>query len=624
MSDVRRRGYWRRIGVVDLSRESVKLLDPGESIYKRFLGGKGLGAKLLLDNSPPRASPLSPDNPIIFIVGPMEGLVVAGAARIGAQFKSPLTGFFGESYSGGYLGTEFAKAGFDAIIIRGESKKPVYIFVEDGSIEIRDAAHLWGLDAYETEKEIWREHGEIMPAVIGPAGENLVKFANIVHGLYMHKQKGLRGGFFGRTGGGAVMGSKKLKALVVRGSLRIEAGDPELLGRLREKIVKLAKEKLKGLSKYGTSGIMALTNSTGSLPSRYFIDGSFDGYDKIGPETYNSTVVKKHTTCYACAVRCGRHSVIEEDGEKIETHGPEYETLYAMGALTGVDDLNAIVKANELAGRLGFDTITGGNVVALAMYLGEKGRLRDEEVEFRFGNPEALVKSMELIAYRRGIGDILAEGAKIAAEKLGEPEAAVHAKGLEPPGYDPRALKGAALAYGVSVRGACHLRHIAYRPCLVGQHPFKPEVKVDRLSYEGHAEYVLEEEDFYALVDSLIICKFYTLPVIGPLLWEGLREVYRAATGVEASVSDLKLIGERINNLIRVFNLREGLKREDDKLSRRLYREALKKGESSGEIIDEEKYEEMLSKYYNLRGWTQEGRPTPEKLRELELTEYVE
>lgn len=617
MSRVREGGYWGRIGIVNLSKRVVRYWEPDRRLYRGFLGGLGIGVKLLIDRSPPRVDPLAPENVLVFAVGPVEGLSLAGAARVGSFFKSPLTGFFGESFCGGYLGTELARAGFDGIVVEGASDKPVYLLVEDGKIEVRDAGHLWGLDAYEAERELWKEHGEVMTAAIGPAGENLVRFANIVHGLYLHEKKGLRGGFFGRTGGGAVMGSKRLKALVIKGNLGVEAGDPKLLEELRSKVVKLARERLRSLTKYGTSAIMTLTNSTGSLPTRYYQDGSFPGYEKIGPETMNQTIVKKRVACFACPVACGRHTEIDD----LRLEGPEYETLYALGPLTYVDDLEAIARANDAANRLGLDTITAGNVIALAMYLTEKKIIREEG--FRFGDGGALVKAMELIAYRKGIGDVLAEGARKAAERLGAPDAAIHVKGLEFPGYEPRALKAVALAYAVSARGACHLRHVAYRPCLVGKHPFNPEVGVDRLSYEGHVEYVVELEDFHAIVDSLILCKFYTLPVIGPLLWNGVAEVYRAATGASISLRELRKIGERINNLIRLYNLREGLRREDDALPPRLYREPLASGPSKGEIIDKARFEEMLDEFYRLRGWSSEGVPGEEKLEELGLTGYA-
>jgi aldehyde:ferredoxin oxidoreductase len=618
MVGVRRGGYWNKIGLVNLSSKSVKYLEFNEPLYEKYIGGVGLGAKLLIDNTSPRIEPLSSENLLIFSIGPVEGLVLPSAARMAAVFKSPLTGFFGESLCGGYIGTELARAGFDALVVKGVSTDPVYLIVEDGRVEIRSASHLWGLDTYTTEKELWSELGEVMTASIGPAGENLVRFACIVHGLYMHEKKKLRGGFFGRTGGGAVMGSKKLKAIAIRGNYKIEPIDDGKFIEFRDRVVRLAREKLQTLTKYGTSAIMALTNSTGSLPTRYYEGGSFPGYEEMGPETFNKLYVKKRITCFACPVACGRHS---ETSDGLEMEGPEYETLFALGPLTYIDELEAILRANDLANRLGLDTITTGNVIAFAMYLAEKKLIKEEWL--RFGDGEALVKAVEMIAYRRGLGDILAEGVKRASEKLAASEYAVHVKGLEFPGYEPRALKGVALAYAVSARGACHLRHVAYRPNLIGAHPFNPEIKVDRLSYDGHVEYVAELEDFHVIVDSMILCKFYCLPIIGPLLWRELSEIYYLATGKSINPAELRRKGEIINNLIRVYNLREGLKKDDDMLPPRMYSEPLKFGASQGQNIDPERFMKMLDEYYRLRGWSDQGKPLPKKLEELGLKEYI-
>ena len=619
MSRVRRGGYWNKIAVVDLSTKSVGYLESNDSLYTNYIGGIGLGLKILIDNTPPKIDPLSPDNLLVFAVGPVEGLILPSAARIASIFKSPLTGFFGESLCGGYIGTELAKAGLDAIVVKGASTNPVYLLVEDDRVEIENASHLWGLDTYETEKELWSELGEVMTASIGPAGENLVRFACIVHGLYMHEKKKIRGGVFGRTGGGAVMGSKKLKAIAIRGEYKIESADDERLHKFRENVIKLAREKLQTLTKYGTSAIMSLTNSTGSLPTRYYQGGSFEAYEKIGPETFNKLYVKKKITCFACPVACGRHS---EDSDGLQTEGPEYETLFALGPLPYIDDLRTIVKANDLANKLGLDTISMGNVIAFVMYLAEKKIIKDEWLSF--GDGKALLKAVEMIAYRRGLGDILAEGVKKASEKLDASKYAVHVKGLEFPGYEPRALKGVALAYAVSARGACHLRHVAYRPNLVGLHPFNPEIKVDRLSYEGHAEYVVELEDFHAVVDSMILCKFYCLPVIGPLLWRELSELYYIATGRSINPNYLRKKGETINNLIRIYNIREGLRRDDDILPTRIFSEPLEFGASKGEKIEFEKFMKMLEDYYRLRGWSDSGIPSPRKLEELGLNEYIQ
>jgi aldehyde:ferredoxin oxidoreductase len=600
------KGYAGKILRVNLSKSEVNVKDLPEEMCKEYIGGKGFGVKVLLEETKPKMDPYDPANPLIFATGPVNGLALSGASRSCAVFKSPLTGIWGESQCGGFFASYQKFAGYDMIIIQGKSEKPTYITIDDEKIEIRDATHLWGKDSYETEDIIKKDHGVKFQVVsIGPAGENLVKYACISHD---------KGRQFGRCGAGAVMGSKKLKAIAVRGSGTIEVSKPDELDDFRKELNEKIKARLKSLTEYGTAAMMALTNTTGTLPTRNWTEGSFDGFEKINAEAMKKNIVKYSKACYACAVACGKISKVEAGlyaGTEVE--GPEYETLFALGSLCGNDNLESIARANEVCDRLGLDTISTGNVLAFAMECYEKGLITQKDtggIELTFGNHEAMIATIRKIAYREGIGNILAEGVKKAAKLIGRgsEKFAVHVKGLEPPGYDPRGLKGVALAYAVSCRGACHLRHLAHRPNLTGTHPFR-EGKVDRFSYDGQAEIIKEQEDFYTIIDCMVLCKFLSLPTIGPILWEELERLYSIITGAKVKRANLISAAERVHNLIRLFNMREGIGPSDDDLPERLKTEPLKKGASEGQIVKSEELGRMRNRYYELRGWDESGKP---------------
>jgi aldehyde:ferredoxin oxidoreductase len=599
------KGYAGKILRVDLSRKEVSLRKLPEKMCKEYIGGKGFGAKILFEEVEPKVDPYSPTNLLIFATGPVNGLMLSGAAKFCAVFKSPLTGIWGESQCSGYFAPQLKYAGYDMIIIQGRSEKPVYLIIEDEKIEIRDATHLWGKDTFKAEEIIKNDHGEKFQVLsIGPAGENLVRYACISHA---------RGRQFGRCGAGAVMGSKKLKAVAVRGSGTIEVSRPKELQDFRRELNENIRERLKSLIDYGTPAIMALTNTTGTLPTRYWTQGEFEGFEKVNAEAMKKELIERSKACFACTVACGKISKVKKVPhvlplgsfailEETEVEGPEYETLFALGSLCGNDNLESIAKANEICDRLGIDTISAGNALAFAMECYEKGiitRKDTEGIELTFGNHEAMITTLRKIAYREGFGNILAEGVRKASEIIGKgcEKFAVHVKGLEPPGYDPRGLKGVALAYTVSCRGACHLRHIAYRPNLTGSHPFR-EGKIDRLAYEGQADMVKEQEDFYTLIDSMVLCKFVCLPTIGPILWDELAKLYSIITGIDIGRTELLTTAERINNLVRSFNLREGISRKDDVLPERFLKEPLK-----GQVVEKEKLDKMLDRYYKLRGW---------------------
>jgi aldehyde:ferredoxin oxidoreductase len=588
-------GYAGKILRVDLTKGKTtnELLE--KELASLYVGGKGFGSKIIFEETKPGMDPYDTANLLIFATGPVNGTLLSGAAKFCAVFKSPLTEIWGESQCGGYFAPQLKFAGYDMVIIRGGSEKPVYLIIEDEKVELKDASYLWGKDTFETDEIIKKDHDEGFQVLsIGPAGENLVRFACITHD---------KGRQFGRCGAGAVMGCKRLKAIAVKGSGSIEIAKPEKLDEFRRELNDRIRERLKSLTEYGTPAIIALTNATGTLPTRNWQEGEFEGVEEINAEAMKKKLVKRSKACYACTVACGKISKVETGpyaGTEVE--GPEYETLFALGSLCGNDNLESIAKANEICDRLGIDTISAGNALAFTIECYEKEIITKEDtggIELTFGNHEAIITALRKIAYRQDLGNILAEGVKRASEIIGKGSRkfAVHVKGLEPPGYDPRGLKGVALAYAVSCRGACHLRHIAYRPNLTGSHPFR-EGKIDRLAYEGQAEMVKEQEDFYTLIDSMVLCKFVCLPTIGPIIWEELTKLYSIVTGIEVGIKDLLMVAERINNLVRSFNLREGVSRKDDVLPERFVKEPLK-----GQVVEKEKLDKMLDRYYKLRGW---------------------
>ncbi len=585
------KGYAGKILRVNLSQRKIQTENLPEGMCKEYIGGKGFGAKILYEETAPRTAPYDPSNPLIFATGPVNGITLSGAAKFCAIFKSPLTEIWGESQCGGYFAPQLKYAGYDMIIINGRSEKPVYLTIKDEETRLNDARHLWGGDTFETERTIKKDHGKEKQVLsIGPAGENLVRYACISHA---------EGRQFGRCGAGAVMGSKRLKALAVSGSGSIEISKPDEFDAFKRELNGKIRERLKSLKEYGTSPIIALTNTTGTLPTKYWAEGRFEGFEKINATAMKS-IVKRNKACFACSVACGKVSEIKEGPYAgVVVEGPEYETLFAFGSLCGNDSLDSIAKANEVCDRLGMDTISAGNVIAFAMQCYEKGLITKEDTKgenLMFGNHEAIISVLSKIAQREGIGEILAQGVRKAARIFGKgaERLAVHVKGLEPPGYDPRGLKGVALAYAVSCRGACHLRHMAYRPNLTGKHPFM-KGKIDRLSYTGQAIIVKEMEDFYTLIDAMVLCKFVCLPTIGPILWKELASLYSIVTGVKVEKKELVRLATRIINIVASFNKREGKNRAYDTLPERFTKERVE-----GQIVKKEKLEKMVDEYHKI------------------------
>ena len=608
-------GYAGRILRVDLSTGNTKIEPLKEETAKKYIGGIGLGIRLLIDNSKPGVDPLSPENPLILTTGPFSG-TIAPTGGNGHAFvaKSPLTNGVGEAKAHGFFGSELKRAGYDAVIFEGKAEKPVYVWIDDDSVQLMDAKHLWGKSPQETEDIIKEELGDyyIRVASIGLAGEKLVRIACIIN----DKTRAA-----GRCGLGAVMGSKNLKAIAVRGTKDVSVANPdEFL-----EFVKVLHERMKGPAtvKYRTLGTpqnVLVHNSLGALPTRNFTNAVFEGAEKVSGEYLNERFVTKIVGCSSCAMRCEHIAVVPEGPYKGTTTRVEYEPLWAFGPHCGVDRLDAVIKAIDLCNYYGMDSISAGNIIGFAMDCYEHGILTKDDtggLDLKFGNAEAMVKLVEMMGKREGIGDILAEGVKRAAEIIGKgaEKFANHIKGLEMTGYDIRGLKTAALGYAVSFRGADHNRHGAYALDIKGT--------VDRFKFEkGRSKLVINIENLYTIIDSLIVCKFSRGVYYKG--FEDLAKYYTLVTGIKMTAEELERTGERINNLARLYNIREGFTRKDDHLPPKVMGMPIPdETVSKGSYITQEELDFMLDDYYENRGWTKEGIPTLEKLKELGLEDLA-
>ncbi|MEM3626755.1 MAG: aldehyde ferredoxin oxidoreductase family protein [Candidatus Bathyarchaeia archaeon] len=608
-------GYAGRILHIDLTTGKTHTEPLNEDYAKKYIGGIGLGMRLLLDHSKPGVDPFSPENPLILVTGPISGTVwPTGGNGHAFVSKSPQSYGVGESKSHGSFGTELKRAGYDAVIFKGKAEKPVYVWIDDDSVQILDASHLWGKSPAETEDIIKEELGDyyIRVAAIGPAGEKLVRIACIIN----EKTRAA-----GRTGMGAVMGSKNLKAIAVRGTRDITVAKPDEF----MEFVKEFHERMKGpaTKKYRTLGTpenVLVHNSLQCMPTRNYNNASFEGAEKVSGETLNEIFVAKIIGCSSCAMRCEHICVVPEGPYKGAMARVEYEPLWALGPYCGIDRLDAIIKGSELCNYYGMDSISAGVIIGFAMDCYENGILTDKDmdgIEARFGNHEALIKLIEKMGKREGIGDILAEGVKIAGEKMGKgaEKLAQHIKGVEVTGYDLRCLKTAALGFAVSFRGADHNRHGAYA--------FDVKGKVNRLKAEkGRGKMVKDIEDMYTIIDSLIVCKFSRGTYYKEA--EDLARLYSLVTGFETTPEEMRLKGERINNVARLFNIREGLGRKDDTLPYKVMHQPITdEGPAKGAYVSQEELDLLLDDYYEARGWTKDGVPTIEKLKELGMDDLI-
>lgn len=608
-------GYAGRILHVDLTTGKTHVEPLNEEYAKKYIGGIGLGIRLLLDHSKPGVDPFSPENPLILTTGPISGTMwPTGGNGHAFVSKSPQSFGVGEAKSHGSFGTELKRAGYDAVIFKGKAEKPVYVWIDDDSVQLLDASHLMGKSPAETEDAIREELGDyyIRVAAIGLAGEKLVRIACIIN----DKTRAA-----GRTGMGAVMGSKNLKAIAVRGTRDINVAK---LDEFME-FVKEFHERMKGpaTQKYRTLGTplnVLVHNSLACMPTRNFNNASFEGAEKVSGELLNERFVAKIIGCSSCAMRCEHICVVPEGPYKGTMTRMEYEPLWAMGPYCGIDRLDAIIKGMDLSNYYGIDSIGVGVIVGFAMDCYENGILTKKDldgIDARFGNHEALVQLIEKIGKREGIGDILAEGVKIAGEKIGKgaEKLAQHIKGVEVTGYDLRALKTAALGFAVSFRGADHNRHGAYG--------FDVKGKVNRLVAEkGRGKLVKDMEDQYTIIDSLIVCKFSRGTYYKG--FEDIAKLYSLVTGFEVTAEDMRKSGERINNVARLFNIREGLGRKDDTLPYKVMHHPIPdEGPSKGAYVSQAELDLLLDDYYEARGWTKEGIPTMEKLKELGMDDLI-
>lgn len=573
------KGFFGKYLVIDLDKKKWCSENLGESELSFSLGGKGLAVELLLKYQPAGIHPSSSENPLIFALGPVTDTYLYGSSRYGVYTKSPLTGFFCESYSGGKVPEKISRTGYDAILILGRCTDLSYIYITPDNVEIIDATKLTGLDCYETEKLLNEKYPDAGVLTIGPAGEKGIPFSIISNDYWRCA---------GRAGVGAVMGNKNIKAIVLKGDKKREVASPEELKKFSQEILESKKEHPSTIAykRFGTPMMVDLLNKVKAFPTKYWHKGFFDDYEKINAEAMQTKMDVKPKACSRCFMACGKLSQVKEGRHKgLKIEGPEYETIYAFGGLCMINDITEIAYLNDLCDRLGMDTITVGNLVAFAMEASERGFIKDK---IKFGSVDDAEKIIMDIAEIRGLGAILAQGIKKASKDLGMEDYAIHVKGLEPAGYDPRYLKGMGLSYGVSDRGACHLRTTFYKAELSGM--IAPD------TIEKKVVLILDFEDRLTLFDSLILCRFYR----DFYLWDELSKIIALTTGLTFDKEGLKKLSAKINDTIRGYNIREGLTEKDDYLPERFHNEPLPE---TGAVLKKEDFEKMLKEYYLLRGW---------------------
>lgn len=608
-------GYAGRVLHVDLSSGKTQVEPLNEDYAKKYIGGIGLGIRMWLDNSKAGVDPFSPENPLILVTGPIAGTVwPTGGNGHAFVSKSPQSFGVGEAKAHGSFGTELKRAGYDAVVLKGKAEKPVYVWIDDDAVQLLDASRLMGKSPAETEDAIREELGDyyIRVASIGVAGEKLSRMACVIN----DKTRAC-----GRTGMGAVMGSKNLKAIAVRGTRDITVAKPDEF----MEYVKEFHERMKGpaTQKYRTLGTpenVLVHNSLSCMPTRNFNNSRFEGAEKVSGEVLNDKYLAKIIGCSSCAMRCEHMCVVAEGPYKNTMTRMEYETLWALGPYCGVDRLDAIIKGMELTNYYGLDSISAGVTIGFAMDCYERGLLRQDQldgIDARFGNAEAMVQLVEKIGKREGVGELLADGVKVASEKIGNgaEKLAAHIKGVETTGYDLRCLKTAALGFAVSFRGADHNRHGAYA--------FDVKGKVNRLVAEkGRGKMVRDMEDIYNLIDSFVVCKFSRGTYYKEL--PDMAKLYTLVTGIDVTPEELKRCGERIQNAARLFNIREGLGRKDDTLPWKVMHDPIPdEGPAKGAFVTQAELDLLLDDYYESRGWTKQGVPTVEKLKELGMDDLI-
>lgn len=599
-------GYAGQILDIDLKNDSIKLSPLDKTFASENLGGKGFGAKILFDQLPLKCPPLSPENILIFATGPLTGTLTPTSGRCVVCTKSPATGLWLDANCGGTFGPELKMAGIDVVIIRGRAPEPVMIIIDDSKINIKKAVGLWGKDTFATHNWIKKNFGrDFRVACIGVAGEKEVRLANIIS-----EQRA-----FGRGGAGAVMGSKNLKAIAVRGTQSISVADPEsFMLTCREAYNELGNspDTGGGRPKYGTNAILSITNRTGVHPVRNFQKGKFRGAPLVNEETIEKFYVR-NKACFGCPIYCSKIAEVKDGFYKGSiTEGPDYENVWSFGANCENTDIGAIILAEYLCDLYGLDTISTGNVIGFLMECVEKSMLSEADIGFKlqFGVAENIIQAIHVIGNKKGPGALWGEGVRRIAQKIdGAEKFAIHVKGLELPAYDPRGSTGMALAYATSDRGGCHVRAF----------PFADEYlsnvnRLDPFSAEFKPELVKSQQDYINAINSCVICLFSAFA----LNLDQITPFLQSVTGLESfsSGENIMKLGERISTIIRLFNLREGLTSEQDSLPRRFFEEPLKEGPLKGRVVD---LDPMIKEYYFVRGWDKEGKPTRKKLKELDL-----
>jgi len=617
-------GFMGKILRVDLAEGKIAEENLREDWLEKFRGGVGLATRYLYEEVPKGIDPLGQENRLIFMTGPLTGTASASASRYSVVAKSPLTGIWGHGNSGGSFGPALKRSGFDGIIFEGISLKPVYLTILDGKAELRDAGDLWGKTVPEAEDLLQQACDQKLTiASIGPGGENLVRYAAIMN----NKHRAV-----GRCGLGAVMGAKRLKAVACGGKAQIHLADKSAFREIaRQQMDFLDESMLKiGFEAFGTNMVSDMVNAKGGYPTRNWQQGVFEQIEDVNGQALTDKVLVEGVNCFACPIACGRGTEIKEgpwQGHKGE--GPEYESANTLGAMCGVSDMNAITMANYLCNEYGIDTVSAGSTIAFAMECYEKGILTEEQTggfEIKFGDGALVVNLIEKIAKREGIGDLLAEGSKAMSEKLGQGSEhfAIHVKGLELPAYDPRAAKITGLGFVTANRGGDHITAYVQGPTFIDI-PFllidDSHIEDPFVANPEEAKVVVDLENALTMFDALGACKF-----MGMLLTaQDYVDLVNPATGWDMGVNEFRQSGERIYNLIRSFCVREGITREKDTLPPRLMEDPLPEGPAKGMVINRNTLEMMKDAYYEFRGWDKEtGKPTAEKLRELNLEDLID
>lgn len=593
-------GYQGKVLRINLKDQSVKVESLNLEQAHKFIGGRGLGTKILMDEIDVNIDPLSPENKLIFAAGPLTGTATPTGGRYMVVTKSPLTGTIASSNSGGYWGAELKFAGYDMVIIEEKADKPVYIDIKDDKVEIKDASNLWGKLVSEATTILEEIHGKkTKVATIGPAGERLSKMAAIMNE---------RGRAAGRSGVGAVMGSKNLKAITVNGTNKVEIADQAKLKEVFSRCIKKIRENGvtgEGLPTYGSAVLVNILNENGALPVNNFQSSIFEKADDISGETLSEKYLVKKEPCYRCPIACGRYCKVDD----MEGSGPEYETLWAYGSDCGVSNMSEVIKANFWCNEYGLDTISTGTTIAAAMELYEKGLITKEDLgngpELTWGNDQVAVEWTKRIGKAEGFGAKMAEGSYRLCESYGVPEISMSVKKQELSAYDPRGIQGQGLSYATSNRGGCHVRGYMISPEILGL----PE-KLDRLEVEGKPSWTKIFQDLTAAIDSVGLCLFTSFAMGA----KDYADLYNAVCGTSLSGEDFIQAGERIWNLERIFNLNAGINPSEDTLPKRLLKDPVPEGPSKGWV---NKLDQLLPEYYNVRGWDEKGIPTEDRLSEL-------